>query len=146
LACTQLLFTLHHQSSHNNQPSTPFLLQFSSGVRHANNLLEVLQAKLPSIPLPAPVTAISLQVKHTQPPKAPASSLFPEPGANPSSQQHVIDQLIARLGQQQVLQAAPLPDHRPEVSNRWQPFQALPPSAKATPTAHPAGPRPLWLL
>src|SRR5699024_8736235 len=68
LACTQLLFTLHHQSSHNNQPSTPFLLQFSSGVRHANNLLEVLQAKLPSIPLPAPVTAISLQVKYTQPP------------------------------------------------------------------------------
>lgn len=146
LACTKLLFTLKHSNSRKPFLNTQFSLSFSAAVRHANDMLEVLHAKLATLTLPAPVNALALSVTHTQLPDAPPSSLFPEPGDNPNEQQAIIDQLIARLGSGQVLQAAPKNDYRPEISNQWVPYTPAKALSFNAMTSQPWGPRPLWLL
>ncbi len=86
----------------------------------------------------------------------PSETLFPEPGGSPEDQQRLLELLVARLGPENVLQAAPLADYRPELANLWEPVK---PAARrdgardkrgaapaAQESAAPGLPRPAWLL
>ena len=79
----------------------------------------------------------------------PSDSLFPDPGGNPQDWLRLLEVLTARLGAENVLQAAPRADYRPEHANLWVSVQQKirAPDARAQlPPDMPALPRPAWLL
>jgi protein ImuB len=53
-----------------------------------------------------------------------SATLFPDPIQAPADYRRLLDLLSARLGAEQVLQPAPLADHRPEIANNWAPLDA----------------------
>jgi protein ImuB len=74
---------------------------------------------------------------------APASdTLFPEPGGSKEDHARLLELLVARLGEENVLRPAPTADHRPEIANRWVPV-----TQQAKLQELPQGlPRPTWML
>lgn len=73
----------------------------------------------------------------------PNQSLFPEPGGTSEDYARLIELLTARLGAENVLVPADVPDHRPEVCNTWVPVTAKRPKSQLDEIL--AG-RPFWLL
>jgi protein ImuB len=79
----------------------------------------------------------------------PNESLFPEPGGTEEDRMRMLELLVARLGADNVLQALPMADYRPEQANLWVPVQQkvsdrarnaqMPPDVMSLP-------RPTWLL
>ena len=79
----------------------------------------------------------------------PSESLFPEPGGTEEDRVRMLELLVARLGPENVLQALPQADYRPEVANAWVPVQQkvrekerssqMPPDVDSLP-------RPTWIL
>jgi protein ImuB len=84
-----------------------------------------------------------------QPMAPPSESLFPDPGGSEEVRVRMLELLVARLGADNVLQATPQADYRPELANAWAPVQQkvreaerqaqLPPDLQSMP-------RPTWLL
>ena len=62
---------------------------------------------------------LRLHAIQVEPMQAPSASLFPEPAGSKEEQHRLLELLVARLGADNVLQAAPQTDHRPEVANAW---------------------------
>src|SRR5471032_2774669 len=99
--------------------------------------------------LDAPVIGLSLEALQVKPMAPPSESLFPEPGGSKEDRQRLFELLVARLGADHVLQAAPQADYRPEQANAWVSVQQkirpadaraqLPPDALSLP-------RPTWLM
>ena len=80
----------------------------------------------------------------------PTGSLFPEPGGSEEDRMRMLELLVARLGAENVLQALPQADYRPEVANEWVPVQngagRKAGSAARLPPDVASLPRPSWLL
>jgi protein ImuB len=97
--------------------------------------------------LDAPVIGLCLEAPQVQAMAPPSESLFPEPGGSAADQQRLLELLVARLGADNVLQAAPLADYRPELANQWLPLQ---PSVRTAVAQLPPDvlslPRPAWLF
>ena len=113
------------------------------------HLVRLLKERLDKVALPAPVIGLVLEAPQVQPMAPPSESLFPEPGGSPGERQRLLELLVARLGADNVLQAAPLADYRPEHANRWVSVQdkLRPADARAQlPPDLPSLPRPAWLL
>jgi protein ImuB len=73
------------------------------------------------------------------------ASLFPEPGGSKADRDRLFELLVARLGLDNVLRAAPQADYRPDRANAWQPVQErLRPADQRLPPH--SLPRPVWLL
>jgi protein ImuB len=99
--------------------------------------------------LDAPVIGLSLEALQVQPMAPPSESLFPEPGGTPQERQRLLELLVARLGAENVLQAVPRADYRPEAANQWLPLPVKPGAKNAAPDLPPGlpgMPRPGWLL
>jgi len=95
------------------------------------------------------VIGLCLEASQVQPMAAPSDSLFPEPGGSKEDWQRLLELLTARLGPDNVLQAAPRADYRPEHANAWVSVQEKirPADARAQlPPDMPSLPRPAWLL
>jgi protein ImuB len=86
--------------------------------------------------------AVRLDATKVEAAEAPAEQLFPEPGGSAQSHARLLELLVARLGEENVLRPAPCADYRPEIANRWVPLRE-----SATKSALPEGlPRPAWML
>jgi protein ImuB len=99
--------------------------------------------------LEAPVIGLCLEAPQVQPMAPPSDSLFPEPGGSEQDQLRMLELLVARLGPDNVLQAAPQADYRPELANAWVPVhQQIRAAARAAqmPPDVLSLPRPTWLL
>ena len=100
------------------------------------------QGAFARIELSAPVIALRLDASNVQSAAPPTDSLFPEPGGSTEDHDRLLELLVARLGEENVLRPAPTSDHRPEVANRWVPV-----THNLKQEALPHGlPRPTWLL
>jgi protein ImuB len=112
------------------------------------HLVRLLKERLARQELPAPVIGLGLEARQVRAMAPPTESLFPEPGGSEEDRMRMLELLVARLGPENVLQALPQADYRPEVANEWVPVQQegrgrldvrLPPDVGSLP-------RPSWLL
>lgn len=144
LAVSQISLQLLHERGRQAMAPTTLTITLAEAAWHDTHLLCLLKEKLAQLKLDAAVIAIVLEARHTVPQQPHSDSLFPEPGGSVQDRQRLLELLVARLGQENVLQAAPQADHRAEVANAWvSVLQKKPP--QSPPAAAPLL-RPSWLL
>jgi protein ImuB len=116
-------------------------------VWHDEHLVRLLKERLAKLVLDAPVIGLVLEAPQVKPMAPLSDSLFPEPGGSLEDRQRLFELLAARLGADNVLQAAPQADYRPEHANAWLPVQEKLTPARVIAQLPPGGlPRPAWLL
>lgn len=147
LAVKQLRLLLEHERGRQAVPPTELTLALSVAAWQEEHLHALVKEKLARSSLPAPAIAMALAADALEDMQAGSGLLFPEPGGSAEGHHRLVELLVARLGPEQVLQAAPRADHRPEIANRWCGVMQ---DAAALPAPLPPGatlpPRPLWLL
>ncbi len=130
-----LIITLYHY----RHAPTEVALRFLAATADHHHLLSVAKERLANTVLPEPVTRIRIKATELAEIERDGKDLFQKSQAQPSSIQQVFDNLMARLGKENIYTAMPGDDHRPE--NAW--LSALLES-RQPPSEWPA--RPLWLL
>ncbi len=123
---------------HRHQPTSVALRFLSATADHAH-LLKVAKERLSNTTLPEPVTRVKIKATELADIERDGKDLFQKSQAQPTSIQHVLDNLMARLGKDSLYTALPDDDHRPEKA--W--FAAML-ETRQPPSQWPA--RPLWLL
>ncbi len=148
-AVERIQLLLAHERGRVARPPTVIDLALGVAVWRDEHLVRLLKERLAQLVLEAPVIGLSLEALQVQPMAPPSESLFPEPGGTPQERQRLLELLVARLGMENVLQAVPRADYRPEAANQWLPLPAKPVSRSAAPDLPPGlsgMPRPGWLL
>ena len=135
---------LHHERGRHACPPTTLELAFGEPVWLLGQLMPLLHERLSRQSLVGPVVALTLRSQALAAQSARSATLFPDPLHAPADYRRLLDLLSARLGAEQVLQPAPLADHRPEIANNWVPLDAS--TVIVTSTASPLSERPFWLL
>lgn len=151
-AVSSMVFQLEHEHGRHAMPPTELRVRLAGPAWRSEHILRLLRERLARMALPAPFMAIRLVAEGTAPWSPPTESLFADPG-DASIQERLLELLVVRLGRNQVLQAAPVADHRPEVASAWRPAgqpavvqgAGLPCSWGRQPGIA-AGLRPFWLL
>lgn len=142
LAATHLELTLQHE----RQESTLLSLDLRQPTRHEAHLLLLLETRINSLLLPAPVTTMQLEVKHFAPFVASNDALQGVAPAHAASLGNIIpllEQLQARLGSAAVRSIFCMEDHCPEHAGQDRMFSGTMPSR---PVQTPLPGRPCWLL
>jgi protein ImuB len=142
LAVTAITLSIEHERG--RQALAPTLIEIALGepTWHEDHLLHLVKERLHRVELAAPAIALRLDASKVDSAAPDTDSLFPEPGGSPEDHARLIELLIARLGDENVLRPAPTGDYRPEVANRWVPV-----SQAANNSTFPDGlPRPTWML
>lgn len=103
---------LHWSLLHREAPATCFTQGLLSPSRDPDYMLEMLRERIERVSLPEPVIAVMLQVRDCVPFAELSSELLAE--RLPRPEQHLLERLRNRLGEQQVQGLCLLPDHRPE--------------------------------
>ncbi|WP_116136862.1 Y-family DNA polymerase [Trinickia diaoshuihuensis] len=144
LAVTAIVLSLEHERG--RQAMAPTLLEIALGepAWQEAHLLRLLKERLHRIELAAPMIAVRLDASKVEAAAPPAEQLFPEPGGSAQSHARLLELLVARLGEDNVLRPAPTADYRPEVANRWVPLGEH--HAKTKGTLPEGLPRPTWML
>lgn len=146
LAVTKIELQLEHERGRVTMAPTLLDIALAEATWREEHLSRLLKERLAQLKLDAPVIAIRLHAKQVEAMQAPSASLFPEPGGSKEEHHRLLELLVARLGAENVLQAAPLADHRPEVANHWisvmQDRKPLRQSELCNSTVN----RPAWLL
>ena len=119
LAVQGIHLLLQHERGHHALEPTPIVIQLGEPGWQETHLLLLLKERLRLCDLPAPVMALELAAVQVQAMAPVCSSLFPEPGGTPLEYQRLLELLSARLGNENVLQAQPQADYRPEIANHW---------------------------
>lgn len=115
---------LHHERGRHACPPTTLELAFGEPVWLMSQLMLLLRERLSRQSLAGPVVALTLRSQALTPQLARSATLFPDPLHAPADYRRLLDLLSARLGAEQILQPAPLADHRPEIANNWVPLDA----------------------
>jgi protein ImuB len=115
---------LHHERGRHACPPTILELAFGEPVWLMSQLMPLLRERLSRQSLVGPVVALTLRSQALAAQSARSATLFPDPLHAPADYRRLLDLLCARLGTEQVLQPAPLADHRPEIANNWAPLDA----------------------
>ena len=148
-AVERISLLLEHERGKVARPPTVVEIVLAEATWRDEHLLRLLKERLAKLALEAPVIVLTLEALQVQPMAPPSESLFPEPGGSQEDRQRLMELLVARLGPDNVLQAAPRADYRPEEANRWVSVQEKirPADARAQlPPDMPSLPRPAWLL
>lgn len=148
-AVERIQLLLAHERGRVARPPTVIDLALGEAVWRDEHLVRLLKERLAQLALEAPVIGLTLEALQVQPMAPPSETLFPEPGGTPQERQRLLELLVARLGTDNVLQAAPRADYRPEAANQWLPLPSKVGAKNAQPDLPPglAGmPRPGWLL
>jgi len=148
-AVERICLLLEHERGREARDPTLVEIVLAEPTWRDEHLIRLLKERLAKLELPAPVIGLTLEARQVQPMEPLSESLFPEPGGSPEDQQRLLELLVARLGADNVLKAAPLADYRPEQANRWVSVQEKirPADARAQlPPDMPSLPRPAWLL
>ena len=149
LAVERIALLLIHERGRVAKAPTLVELALGEAVWRDEHLLRLLRERLAQLTLDAPVIGLRLEALQVQPMAPPSDSLFPEPGGTPQERQRLMELLVARLGSDNVLQAMPQADYRPEAANRWLPVPVKTPARTPVPDLPPGlpgMPRPGWLL
>lgn len=150
LAVSHITLTLEHERGRAAAAPTQVEILLAQAGWEEPHLLRLLKERLEQLELSAPAIAVGLAASRIEIRAAPSLTLFPEPGGSPQAHQQLIELLVARLGADHILQAAPHEDHRPEAANRWTPVLQLKPSASRSDRfdvpQRSCLPRPTWLL
>ena len=148
-AVERVVLLLEHERGRVARPPTTVELVLAEPTWRDDHLLRLLRERLGQLLLEAPVIGLVLEAPRLAPMAPPSASLFPEPGGSPEDRQRLFELLVARLGEDNVLQAAPLADYRPERANAWLPLRHKVRPAARQAQLPPDGcslPRPGWLL
>ncbi|SDH07382.1 Y-family DNA polymerase [Paraburkholderia phenazinium] len=142
LAVTAVTLSIEHERGRQALPPTLIEIALGEPAWREDHLLRLVKERLHRVELVAPAIALRLDATKVEPAAPDTDSLFPEPGGSPEEHARLIELLIARLGDENVLRPAPTADYRPEVANRWVPVSQV-----AKNIALPDGlPRPTWML
>lgn len=144
LSLAAMTVGLEHERGRQAVPPTLLELAFAAPARDEAHFMRLLGERLARIELSAAVIAVRVTATRVESVAPPAEDLFPEPGGTRETRARLFELLVARLGADNVLRAAPVADHRPEAANRWLPLDAPAGKPAAGPPAAP--PRPAWLL
>lgn len=149
LAVERITLLLEHERGRVARPPTPVEIALAEPTWRDEHLVRLLRERLAKLVLDAPVIALALDASQVQAMAPPSESLFPEPGGSEEDRLRMLELLVARLGPENVLQALPQADYRPEVANSWVPVQQkvrekerasqMPPDVDSLP-------RPTWIL
>lgn len=149
LAVERIVLQLEHERGRVARPPTLIEIVLAEPTWRDEHLVRLLRERLAKVELVAHVIGLCLEAPQVQAMEPPSDSLFPEPGGSEDDQWRMLELLVARLGAENVLQAAPQADYRPELANMWVPVQKkaraaalqaqLPPDLSSLP-------RPAWLL
>ncbi|MDC8759226.1 Y-family DNA polymerase [Janthinobacterium fluminis] len=148
-AVERVSLLLEHERGREARPPTLLDIALAEPTWRDEHLLRLLRERLAQLSLAAPVIGLCLEALQVQPMAPASASLFPEPGGSPQERQRLFELLVARLGPENVLKAAPRADYRPEEANAWVPLRggAGGPAAQAQlPADVLSMPRPSWLL
>ncbi|AMH42890.1 MAG: DNA polymerase Y family protein [Pseudomonadota bacterium] len=145
LALTHATLTLEHERGRSAIDPTIIQIALAEPTWHEQHLVRLFKERLGRTELVAAVIAMRLSAAKIQAAEPPTETLFPEPGGSPEDHNRLLELLVARLGAENVLRAAPSSDHRPECANRW--ISVTDTSLPAKPEGMPSDlPRPAWLL
>ena len=149
LAVERITLLLEHERGRVARPPTKVEIALGEPTWRDEHLVRLLRERLAQVVLEAPVIGLALDAPQLQPMAPLSESLFPEPGGSEEDRVRMLELLVARLGPDNVLQALPQADHRPEVANVWVPVQQkvresvrsaqMPPDVQSLP-------RPTWIL
>ncbi|MDB5747038.1 MAG: polymerase, partial [Massilia sp.] len=149
LAVERITLLLEHERGRVARPATRVEIALGEPTWRDEHLVRLLRERLAQVVLEAPVIGLALDAAQLQPMAPPSESLFPEPGGSEEDRVRMLELLVARLGPDNVLQALPQADYRPEVANAWVPVQQkvreavrsaqMPPDVQSLP-------RPTWIL
>ncbi|MDY7537346.1 DNA polymerase Y family protein [Undibacterium sp. RTI2.1] len=148
LAVSQVDLQLEHERGRQAIAPTLLSILLAEPVWREDHLIRLLKERLAQVKLEAPVIAVSLDASQVQAMHVPNATLFPEPKAHAENHHRLLELLVARLGDNQVLQAAPLADHRPEIANHWTSVIHQQATEKQCQQQQPPlqASRPMWLL
>lgn len=142
LAATAIRLLLEHERGRDAIEPTTIDIALGEPTWKEDHLVRLLKERLHRIELAAPVIALRLDASKVESAAPASDTLFPEPGGSKEDHARLLELLVARLGEENVLRPAPTADHRPEVANRWVPV-----TFKSKQQALPQGlPRPTWML
>ncbi|MCI0150361.1 DNA polymerase Y family protein [Paraburkholderia sediminicola] len=142
LAVTAMKLLLEHERGRDAIEPTTIDIALGEPTWREEHLVRLLKERLHRIELTAPVIALRLDASRVESAAPASDALFPEPGGSKEDHARLLELLVARLGEENVLRPAPTADHRPEVANRWVPV-----THKAKQEELPEGlPRPTWML
>ena len=142
LAVSAITLSIEHERGRQALPPTLIEIALGEPAWREEHLLRLLKERLHRVELAAPAIALRLDASKVEPVEPDTDNLFPEPGGTPEDHARLIELLIARVGDENVLRPAPTADYRPEVANRWVPV-----SQAAQKIALPESlPRPTWML
>jgi len=149
LAVLRITFYLEHERGKVARAPTLVDIALAEATWRDDHLVRLLKERLAKLVLEAPVIGLALEALQVQPMAPPSASLFPEPGGSEEDRVRMFELLVARLGSENVLQAAPFADYRPDLANIWVPVQhtlrASRRDAQLPDDIH-SFPRPAWLL
>ena len=149
LAVERITLLLEHERGKVARPATKVEIALAEPTWRDEHLIRLLKERLAQVVLEAPVIGLALDAPQLQPMAPLNESLFPEPGGSEEDRVRMLELLIARLGPDNVLQALPQADYRPEVANAWVPVQEKVResvrSAQLPADVH-SLPRPTWIL
>ncbi len=147
LAVERIHLLLEHERGRVARPPTPVEVVLADAVWRDEHLVRLLKERLAKLELAAPVIGLCLEAPQVRPMAPLSDSLFPEPGGSREDRQRLFELLVARLGADNVLQAAPKADYRPEHANGWAPIhEKLRPADVVAQLPPGSLPRPAWLL
>jgi protein ImuB len=148
-AVERISLQLEHERGRVARAPTVIEIVLAEPTWRDDHLVRLLKERLGKQVLEAPVIGLCLEAPQVQPMAPPSESLFPEPGGSEQDQLRMLELLVARLGPENVLQAAPQADYRPELANVWLPVQQQIRAAAREAQMPPdvlSLPRPSWLL
>jgi protein ImuB len=149
LAVERITLLLEHERGKVARPPTLVEIALAEPTWRDEHLIRLLKERLAQVVLEAPVIGLALDAPQLQPMAPLNESLFPEPGGSEEDRVRMLELLIARLGPDNVLQALPQADYRPEVANTWVPVQQkVRESVRCAqmPADVHSLPRPTWIL
>ena len=149
LAVERIVLQLEHERGKIARAPTLIEIVLAEPTWRDEHLVRLLKERLGKVELVAHVIGLCLEAPEVQPMEPPSDSLFPEPGGSEEDQLRMFELLVARLGPDNVLQAAPQADYRPELANMWVPVQKKIRNAAMQAQMPPdvlSLPRPTWLL
>lgn len=153
LAVGRIVLLLEHERGRVARAPTMLDIILAEPTWRDEHLVRLLRERLANLTLEAHVIGLVLEAPEVQAMAMPSESLFPEPGGSEQDQWRMLELLVARLGPENVLQAAPRADYRPELANRWVPVQRAQGKAQQAQQAQMqlppdvlSLPRPAWLL
>jgi protein ImuB len=142
LAVTAIRLSLEHERGRDAIEPTTIDLALGEPTWREEHLVRLLKERLHRIELAAPVIALRLDAANVESAVPASDTLFPEPGGSKEDHARLLELLVARLGEENVLRPAPSADHRPEIANCWVPV-----TQPVKPPVIPEGlPRPTWML